>query len=272
MTHYTADAAYVRYQYDDSEKLRIRAETHRLYSERPDDHADWLLGHLAARRGDTVGDVGCGYGWVHPALTAVGARVIGVDSSFGMVGEAAEQARREHLEVVVAQGDAQALPIADASCDRVLCSHVLFHVPDLHAALTEMRRVARPGGRVVMTTNAADHSQALYAIHADAARALGYTPIEPRGHFTLDDLDLVRSVFPTAERHVRPDAFVFRDAEAVLRFYATGRVEAIENRPGDGSHRPALLAAVGERVATILARDGVFRVPKNAGCFIATVQ
>ena len=55
MSSYTAEADYVRYQYADSEKLRIRAETHRLYSERPDDLLDWLLEHLGVASGDLVG-------------------------------------------------------------------------------------------------------------------------------------------------------------------------------------------------------------------------
>jgi hypothetical protein len=71
--------------------------------------------------------------------------------------------------------------------------------------------------------------------------------------------------------HVRHDAFLFPDAETVLRFYATGRVDAIQGRPSDGSDRAPLLAAVGARVSTIIARDGAFRVPKDMGCFVAEV-
>jgi len=54
-----------------------------------------------------------------------------------------------------------------------------------------------------------------------------------------------------------------------LRFYATNRIDLIEDRPLDGSHRPALLAAVGRRIEAIIAREGVFRVPKTFGYFVA---
>ena len=123
-----------------------------------------------------------------------------------------------------------------------------------------------------MSTNAADHSRRLYDVHAEAARALGYTPSDPAGsQFTLDDLPLVRELFPKAVRHVRPDAFVFKSTDAALRFYATGRVDAIQEFRGDGEHRAKFLDAVGERVEAEIAREGVFRVPKDSGCIVAVV-
>lgn len=266
------DAEYLQYQYGDAEKLRIRAETHRRYSERPDDMLHWMVGFVDPRPGLQLVDVGCGTGWMHPELTSRGASVVGLDSSIGMVEETRQQATRDRLPVVVVQGDAQRLPLRDGCCDRATAIHVLFHVPDVRRALREMRRVLRPGGRVVVTTNAGDHSRRLFDVHAAAACELGYTPTEPAGaHFTLDDLDLVREVFPVAERHVRSDAFVFRDTDAALRFYATGRVDAIREWRGDGSHRARLLVAVGRRVTAAIAKEGAFRVPKDSGCFMAAV-
>ncbi len=266
------DPEYVRYQYDDAEKLRIRAEAHRQYSERPDDWMDWLLGYVDAEPDTVLLDVGCGTGWLHTGLVVRGVRVVGLDLSFGMTEVTRRHAVESKLSVTVIQADAQALPLRDASCDRVVASHVLFHVPDVRRALREMRRVVRCGGRVVLSTNAADHTQRLYELHVDAARSIGYEPTAPAGsQFTLDDLDLVREVFPRAKRHMRADAFVFPDTESALRFYATGRVDGIQGWRKDGDHRPKLLEAIGERVEAVIAREGVFRVPKDSGCFVAEV-
>jgi SAM-dependent methyltransferase len=269
--HRAVDPAYLRYQYGDTERLHIRAETHRRYSERPDNFLEWVLGHLAPEAGDLVLDVGCGYGAYHPRLGARGARLLGLDRSFAMVAAAHRQAVGGRLPVVTVQGDAEALPVRDGRFHRVLCAHVLFHVPDVTAALRELRRVLRPGGRLVLTTNLPDHLARLYDVHAAAARDLGYTPAPFGSRFHLGHLDVVRSVFPRAERYGRPDAFVFPTVEPALRFYASSRVDALLDRPADGSHRPRLLAAVGERIAAVIARVGVFRVPKGAGCFVATV-
>jgi SAM-dependent methyltransferase len=50
-------------------------------------------------------------------------------------------------------GSIDAIPVEDASFDRVLCLQVLEHVPDPAAAVRELRRVVRPGGRVLLTTH-----------------------------------------------------------------------------------------------------------------------
>ncbi len=60
-------------------------------------------------------------------------------------------ARRRHppegVDVVVAGGDAQSLPLADDSCDGALSTFTLCVIPDVALALGELRRVLRPGGR-----------------------------------------------------------------------------------------------------------------------------
>lgn len=269
------DPKYLVYQYGDSEKLRIRLEAHERYSEEVQD--TWYPKYVALldpAPGETVLDVGCGFGAFHPRLHAVGAWVVAFDYSVGMAHEARRQADRDGLDARVMRADAQRIPLMDDSVDHALASHMLYHVPDIRRALEEMRRVVRPGGRVLLTTNAADHSARLNELHAQAARELGLTPRigAEHGRFSLDDLPLVRSVFPNAEVQRQPNAFVFPTVEAALRYYASGRVDAIEERDAEGSHRPALLARMAELIGAIVEREGVFRVPKDAGSFLVTVE
>src|SRR5262249_54267509 len=115
----------------------------------------------------------------------------------------------------------------------VLAAHMLYHVPNRTRALCQMRRMLRPGGRVVLSTNARDAMGRLMAIHDEAARELGYEPIpEPeRTWFSLDDLPLVESVFPGVTRHAIESALVFPEAEPALRFYAPGVRTASARRP-----------------------------------------
>ncbi|NOZ26825.1 MAG: class I SAM-dependent methyltransferase [Chloroflexi bacterium] len=272
MSHQAIDREYLEYQYGDAEKLRVRQESHARYSENPQPFFEWMLSHIDPRPGLVVLDIGCGPGAYHPLLSREGMRIIGLDRSLGMVREAHRQARELGLAVGVAQADAQALPLPDACCDRVMANHMLYHVPDRVAALREMRRVLRSGGRVILATNAADSGRRLRELHAQAARELGYRPSSLfSSRFTLDDLPLVRSVFPTAQVYVREDAFLFPDVASALRYYASVGVDLIEDMPADGSHRAGLLRWMEARIREIIAREGVFRVPKSAGCFVATV-
>ncbi len=273
MVDRVVDRAYLAYQSGDSEKLRIRIEAHERYSERYDNWGDLMVAHLPGPSGRLLLDVGCGYGSYHPLLTGAGFRIVGFDLSGGLLREAVQRAAQDPLPVAYVQADAQAIPLADRSCDEATVMHMLFHVPDVAQALREMRRVVRPGGRVVLTANASDHSARLFDLHCQAARELGYTPTAgPSGlPFTLDHLPLVRSVFPNAELHRWPNAFLFPTTDAALRFYASGRVDAIQERLPDRRHQQPLLEKVGAMIDRIIAEEGVFRVPKDAGCFVATV-
>jgi ubiquinone/menaquinone biosynthesis C-methylase UbiE len=95
--------------------------------------------------GDVV-DVGCGTGTLAIALARAGARVVAVDGDEDVLRRA--RAKAGGLDVEWRTGLADALPVADASADAVVCSLLLHHLgPEAKtAALAEARRVLRPGG------------------------------------------------------------------------------------------------------------------------------
>ncbi|MBN6055406.1 methyltransferase domain-containing protein [Nonomuraea sp. RK-328] len=111
-----------------------------------------VLGLLGLRPGQTVVDLGCGPGTDLGAMAdavAPGGRVIGVDRDPAMVAEARSRlAGRPGAEV--RSGDVRALPLEDGSVDRARTDRVLQHVEEPSRVLAEFRRVARPGGRIVM--------------------------------------------------------------------------------------------------------------------------
>jgi arsenite methyltransferase len=107
---------------------------------------------LAAAPGDRVLDVGCGPGFYCLELAEeVGpeGEVVGVDSAAPMLALAARRCQ-SHKNVSFREADVMSLPVEDASFDRALCVQVLEYVEDATAALSEMRRALRPGGRVVI--------------------------------------------------------------------------------------------------------------------------
>jgi ubiquinone/menaquinone biosynthesis C-methylase UbiE len=113
-----------------------------------------LLAAAALASGEQVLDVACGTGIV--ALEAARAvaphgRVLGTDLSPRMIEAAAQRAQQAHLSnVAFARMDAEALDLPAASFDAVLCALGLMYMPQPERALLEMRRVLRPGGRIVV--------------------------------------------------------------------------------------------------------------------------
>ncbi|HET8658931.1 MAG TPA: demethylmenaquinone methyltransferase [Micromonosporaceae bacterium] len=109
----------------------------------------WRRATRAALRlapGQRVLDLGAGTGVSTAELARSGAYAVGADLSLGML-EAGRQARPE---VPLLAGDALALPFPDATFDAVTISFALRNVVDPDAALREMARVTRPGGRLVV--------------------------------------------------------------------------------------------------------------------------
>ena len=103
-------------------------------------------------------------------------------------------------DVALIAADAAALPLPDGAADLTLAMHMLYHVPDPSQAIRELRRVTRPGGRVVIGLNAPDHLRELRQIVA-AARGDGRWD-GPRERLTLDDGEaLARASFSAVARH-----------------------------------------------------------------------
>ncbi|MBI3521600.1 MAG: ubiquinone/menaquinone biosynthesis methyltransferase [Chloroflexi bacterium] len=102
---------------------------------------------LGARPGDVVLDLGAGTGDLSRAVAARGARVLAIDLSPRMLGILARKGARE-IHAIVATG--RALPLADASVDRVVSGFTVRNVGELAPVFGELRRVLRPGGRVVL--------------------------------------------------------------------------------------------------------------------------
>ena len=84
----TTDPEYVAYQYADSEKLRIRIETHQRYTVGEPDFQYAELQHLQVQSGDHLLDVGCGPGRLYAVLTPLGVSMVGLDRSSGLLREA----------------------------------------------------------------------------------------------------------------------------------------------------------------------------------------
>jgi demethylmenaquinone methyltransferase/2-methoxy-6-polyprenyl-1,4-benzoquinol methylase len=101
---------------------------------------------VAAQPGERVLDLAAGTGTSSLPFVAAGARVVSCDFSLGMLREG--RRRRPHL--LLTAGDATRLPFADAAFDAVTISFGLRNVQDTEAALREMLRVTKPGGRVVI--------------------------------------------------------------------------------------------------------------------------
>ena len=183
---------------------------------------------LEVRLGDRVLDVGCGPGfYVTELLEAVGPEgsVVGVDVSADMLAVAAKRAEG-HDNVTLHEADATSLAVPHASFDRALCVQVLEFVPDVAAALREMHRALRPGGRVLVW----DVDWATVSWHASDAELMRRVLAAWDKHLTHPSLPRILAALlrDAGFEDVRMDAYPFATTELIPDAYGGSLVPLLE--------------------------------------------
>lgn len=105
----------------------------------------------APAKSEHVVDVGCGTGNASLLAAARGAWVTGVDPAERLLKVARELAKERELDATFVSGDAAALPLGHGEADMVLSVFGVIFAPDPAAAATELARVTRPSGRIILT-------------------------------------------------------------------------------------------------------------------------
>lgn len=129
-----------------------------------------------------------------------GVRLTGVDISPAMLGIARERAGELGREVELREADAQDLPFPGGSFDTVVCTLSLCNIPDDWGAVAEMKRVLRPGGRLLLL----DHVRSSSRLGRTVQRALEVFTLRFEGdHLLRRPLEHVRAQGFRIERQER---------------------------------------------------------------------
>jgi SAM-dependent methyltransferase len=161
------------------------------------DHRGWACSRATGRTLEVAIGTGLNLPFYPSAV-----RLIGVDLTREML----TQARRRSLDIGVAtalaEGDAQALPFADATFDTVVCTYAMCSVPDERAAVLEMRRVLLPGGRLILVDHVRSSVPPLFwlqrLLELMPSRDRDELTRRPRAHveavgFTIEESDRLRA-------------------------------------------------------------------------------
>ncbi len=251
----TADVSaphHVATQYRDGSRLAARQRLHATFGVAPQPLPRWLFDREAPAAGERLLEVGCGRGdlWVENAdRLPAGASITLTDASPGIAAEA--RPRVAPLGLAVAVADAQRLPVPSERCDAVIANHMLYHVPDLAAALAEIARVLRPGGRLFASTNGARHMGQLDRYRAAPRLSLPFTLEVGRQHLERH--------FVSVELERFPSWLEITEAEPAVDYLAS-------YTDLDDADRSRIRAEIQAEID----RHGLLRVDRDAGLFTAT--
>lgn len=158
--------------------------------------ASYLIERAKPQLGERVLDVACGTGIVARKIAPlVGSQriVVGLDISSEKIDIARAASERDHLTIEWHTSPAEQLPFPDERFDLILCQFGLMFFTDRHAALQEMHRALRTGGRLVLSVwQSLDRHPFYQTLHEVSQRHLGKSSVQ--AVFSLGDSNELRKL------------------------------------------------------------------------------
>jgi len=152
--------------------------------------------HALLPRVDSVCDIASGAGHTGLGFAGIASRIVAVDPAPNMLSEVRRLADERGVVVETVEAFAESIPLASASFDLVACRLAAHHFSDLPQAMSEMSRLAKPGGYVVIIDMEGDENSALDALNHeievlhDPTHVRSYTARYWRELFETNELEV----------------------------------------------------------------------------------
>ncbi len=217
-----SDQRFLRWQYKDSSKLSARVNLHARFSMEEYPWFHWVFDHFDIPKNGCVLELGCGTALLwRENLVRIPAswKITLSDASQGMVQEAEQSLPQSGLQFTFEKIDAQSIPYGRDSFDAVIANHMLYHVPDLARALSEIHRVLKPKGTLYATTVGLNHMVELRELPEDLGIGALVSGDKMVAHFSLDNgADRLAQWFPNVEVERRNSALVVTEAMPLVEY------------------------------------------------------
>ncbi len=259
------DQKYLRkHQYKDDSKLNVRIELHRRFSTNRRGLHRWMMDQFDFPPGYRILELGCGPGtlWVEnlPRI-APDWHVRLSDLSGGMIEAARAALGSEQPNFRFEVVDIQHTPYPDGAFDAVMAHFMLYHVPDMAAALREVHRVLRPGGTFFTVTLGESNLLELYEL-VDRFDA-GWDGGGWSAAFNLvNGAKLLASVFADVQVRRYEDSLWVTEAQPLIDYLRS----SVRGDGLDGSR----FAEFEEYLRHLIRSEGAIRIRKEIGMLIAS--
>ena len=239
-------------QYANSKNLNARVALHDRFHTNPQTWPSWLFDQYDFAPDCRILEIGCGAAtqWREENRSRIDPTwaVTLVDFSPGMV--------HTGLDFDFCVTNAQTLPFADDTCDRIIANHMLYHVPDRPLAFSEIRRVLRPKGRLFAATNSPTSTQELTEL-VEKAQPNAYGPKAP-SQFSLENGEAqMAPYFSTIRIAEYKDALDVTEVQPLVDYVASANRLSKE-----------ALTRLRALATEIIETKGHFHITKRTGLFI----
>jgi len=254
-------AENLKKQYADDKNLSRRMNLHIKHSTNKQGFFAWLQEQYEFSDNCKILELGCGNGaqWENKTLPD-GCNIILSDLSDGMVNIVKEK-YAGNKAFSFRQIDIQDINFPDETFDFIIANHMLYHVPDLDKALSEVRRALKTGGKFYSGTlgNGGLREFLHEAFKRFDPDTQAFTQIMP---FSLQNgLEILRAYFSDVKRVDYQDSLAVTETQDLMDWLKSGISIA--------SYSEKDLEGLFDYFEAIRIKDGAINIPKETGLFIS---
>ena len=257
----------VKEQYSDDKNLQIRIRLHQKYSTNKQGFVSWLFDIYEFFDGCRILELGCGNGgqWKNQIENLPNkCSLMLSDFSDGMV-DTVRKKYTTYEKISFQQIDIQSISFPDESFDIVIANHMLYHIPDLSKALSEVRRVLRTGGKFYSSTPG---NGGMYPFLHNAMKHFNPNTkaFTQELSFNLQNgTDILTDYFLDIKRLDYKDSLSITETQDLMDWINSAMPLA-----GDSNEDIKGFDGLFEYFEDIRKQEGAINIPKEVGLFIST--
>lgn len=263
-----ADKQTVLEQYKNDQNLSARINLHQ-YNINKVDWNLWCFERMAFQEDEKILELGCGNGllWQKNSHRLMESwHIVLSDFSEGMLESARQNLSNTSKDIAFQIIDIQDIPYANNSFDAVIARHMLYHVPDLRKALSEVKRVLTRNGVFYATTNGTEHLQELAHLIREFDSTITFNTAAYAERFGLENGEsLLNHYFDNITCNVSEGQIVVKEAEPVVA-YATSSLSV--KRALD---EPGKREAFKQYIEAYIHKHGEIRITTKGCLFTARI-
>lgn len=253
----------VKEQYKNSSNLSARLNLHSFNTNKLDWHV-WFFEKMDIPENSKILELGCGNGvlWqVNKQAVKENWDITLSDFSEGMLQDSKQNISIEKIKYEII--DIQDIPYEDESFDIIIARHMLYHVPDIDKALSEVKRVLKPNGKFYVSINGKEHMQELIELVKKYDKYIDFNPSKFADKFGIENgNEMLKQCFNNVSAEDFDGQIVVHKAEPVVS-YVTSIISARECLSNEQE-----LESFYKYIEKEIDKKGTFSITTKVGMFI----